>query len=115
MKISTLLGSTLLIGTLGLGLSTSAQAHSSYLDIHLYGSDHYIPLHYGYHYRKHRHHRHHGHGHHHRTYRKAPRHHYRHHDRHGQQNRHHERYDDHAGKDRHHSSHRTGIGYTGHR
>lgn len=112
MKIRTLICSTLLAGTMGLGMAGTAQADSSY-SIRLYDREHYCPLQPGY-----RHHRRHDRGHHHRLHWKAPRRHHHEHDayqqhRRGYQDRHHKRHDDRDGDSRHRSSYGTGIGYTG--
>jgi hypothetical protein len=124
MKIRTLIGSTLLVGTMGLGMTGTAQAENGYFSIHLNDHTDYCPLHSGHHYYSDRHHEH---GHHYGLYRSALKRHYRHHrehtayhhdgdedqNRHGHRDRHHEQYDDHDGDNHHQSSRRNGIGYTG--
>ncbi len=118
MKIRTLIGSTLLVGTMGLGMTGTAQAENGYISIRLNGHTDYCPLHSGNRYYSDRHH---DHGHHYGWYRRALKRHYRHprehaayhHDEHEDQDRHHEQHDDHDGDNHHRSSRRTGIGYTG--
>ncbi|MDH3980671.1 MAG: hypothetical protein OEU91_09200 [Gammaproteobacteria bacterium] len=124
MKIRTLIGSTLLVGAMGLGTAGTAQAEHGHISIRLTDHSSYCPLHPGSRYYGNRHH---DHGHHYGLYRRALKRHNRHHrghaayhhdrheeqDGHGRRDRRHERDDDHDGDNHHRSSRRTGIGYTG--